>query len=248
MLELRNVSKSYGETQALHPSDLSIGTGETAVLIGPSGCGKSTILRLMNGLIEPDTGTVQFEGERLTEANIRAARYRMGYVIQEGGLFPHMTNAENITLMARHLGREKQWTEDRLRELCKLTHFDEGNLTSYPSELSGGQRQRVSLMRALMLEPEVLLLDEPLGALDPMIRSELQEELSSIFEDLGITVVLVTHDLAEAVFFADRIVLMRDGHIVQHDTPEQIFNNPANGFVGDFISAQRNVHSFGEEA
>ncbi|HEV3259687.1 MAG TPA: ATP-binding cassette domain-containing protein [Gemmataceae bacterium] len=233
------MSKSFGPAQALYPTDLTIQPNRTTVLIGPSGCGKSTLLRLMIGLIRPDTGSIRFEGTEVTPANALALRQRMGYVIQDGGLFPHLTARANVTLMARYLGWDGQRIEAGLGKLVELTQFPADALDRYPAELSGGQRQRVSLMRALMLEPEVLLLDEPLGALDPMIRSELQEDLRRIFQTLAKTVVLVTHDLSEAGFFGDAIVLLRAGRVVQQGPLEELLRRPAEPFVTRFINAQR---------
>jgi len=243
MIDLNQVSKHYGSTTALHPLDLHIAPGQTMVLIGPSGCGKSTLLRLMIGLIQPDSGTVQFEGEVIGSHNIEALRHRMGYVIQEGGLFPHLTAHDNITLVARHLGWEKEQTEGRVQKLATLVQLPADRLSSFPTQLSGGQRQRVSLMRALMLDPAVLLLDEPLGALDPMIRADLQDELSDIFKRLGKTVVFVTHDLAEAGFFADSVILMREGRVVQAGPFQTLLEEPAEDFVTEFIRAQRHIHA-----
>jgi osmoprotectant transport system ATP-binding protein len=194
MIELQSVSKKFGTAIALHETDLCIGAGKTTVLIGPSGCGKSTILRLIIGLLEPTTGTIVIEGQPVSASNILSLRRRIGYVIQEGGLFAHLTAAQNVLLMAKHLNQPRGQMQTRLHELCELTHLPENALTRYPVELSGGQRQRVSLMRALMLEPSVLLLDEPLGALDPMVRARLQDELKEIFQRLRQTIVLVTHD------------------------------------------------------
>jgi osmoprotectant transport system ATP-binding protein len=239
MLALSQVSKRYADTPALAPADLEVATGETLVLIGPSGCGKSTLLRLIVGLVRPDTGSIALEGALLTPANILQARQRMGYVIQEGGLFPHLTVRDNVTVMARYLRRDSGWIESRLAELVELVRLPPELTARYPNELSGGQRQRVSLMRALMLDPELLLLDEPLGALDPMIRYELQQELKSIFDRLGKTVVMVTHDIAEAAYFGQTLVLMRDGHIVQTGPFAELARNPAEPFVSQFISAQR---------
>jgi osmoprotectant transport system ATP-binding protein len=209
------------------------------VVIGPSGCGKSTLLGLMNGLVVPDSGRVCFAGAPLTAETVTAARRRMGYVIQEGGLFPHLTAADNVTLMARVLGWEQARIGTRLEELRQLTHFPAAGLARFPGELSGGQLQRVGLMRALMLDPDVLLLDEPLGALDPLIRFDLQEDLREIFTRLAKTVVMVTHDLGEAAFFADSIVLMREGAIVQQGTLANLSERPADPFVTRFFEAQR---------
>ncbi|VAW82095.1 ABC transporter, ATP-binding protein (cluster 13, osmolytes) [hydrothermal vent metagenome] len=239
MLELSQISKRYSGTQALAPTDLRVSKGDTLVLIGPSGCGKSTLLRLIVGLLMPDTGTIHFEGSPLTPATILQARQRMGYVIQEGGLFPHLTVRDNVTIMARYLRRDTGWIESRLAELTQLVHLSPDLMTRFPAELSGGQRQRVSLMRALMLDPELLLLDEPLGALDPMIRYRLQQELKAIFTKLGKTVVMVTHDIAEAAFFGQTLVLMRDGHIVQSGSFKDLAQAPAETFVEQFIFAQR---------
>jgi len=175
----------------------------------------------------------------VTRATAVELRRRMGYVIQDGGLFPHLTAAGNITLMARYLGWSRARVRDRLTELAELTHFPPEGLDRFPVQLSGGQRQRVSLMRALMLDPEVLLLDEPLGALDPMIRSGLQRELKSIFRTLRKTVILVTHDIGEAGFFGDEIVLLREGRAVQRGSLEDLVRTPAEAFVTDFVNAQR---------
>lgn len=239
MIQLKNVSKQYGDTVAVHPLDLTVPQGETTVLIGPSGCGKSTTLRLMIGLIEPTQGRVLYDGERLGDANIRQIRHQMGYVIQSGGLFPHMTAGQNATLMAEQLGWSEHRIQGRLEELADRTHFPKSRLQNYPAELSGGQRQRISIMRALMLDPDVLLLDEPLGALDPMIRADLQNDLRELFANLDKTVVLVTHDMDEAVYFGHNIVLMRRGGIVQRGTIRELLTDPATEFVTRFINAQR---------
>jgi osmoprotectant transport system ATP-binding protein len=239
MLELRGVSKAYGRLPALAPTDLDVEAERTTALIGPSGCGKSTLLRLMIGLIRPDTGSVRFDGVELSPENVLSLRPRMGYVIQDGGLFPHLTARGNASLMPRHLGWTAERTEARLAELVALARLPKDGLERYPVQLSGGQRQRVSLLRALMLDPAVLLLDEPLGALDPMIRAELQLDLRQIFRTLRKTVVLVTHDLGEAAFFADRLVLLREGRIVQQGTFEELVRSPAEPFVTRFIHAQR---------
>jgi len=211
------------------------------VLIGPSGCGKSTILKLIMGLIEPTGGTIEIDGERVSQANLLRLRRRIGYVIQEGGLFAHLSVRQNIVLMAKHLKEPVEQRETRLLELCDLTHFPKDALQRYPVELSGGQRQRVSLMRALMLKPSVLLLDEPFGALDPMVRARLQDELKEIFKRLQQTIMMVTHDMAEAGFFADGIVLLNEGRIVQSGTLDDLRTRPASQFVGDFLHAQRGL-------
>ncbi len=241
MVQLVGVSKTFGDAAAVHATDLSVERGKTTVLIGPSGCGKSTLLRLIIGLIQPDSGQIQFDGTQLRADKIGIVRRRVGYVIQEGGLFPHLTARGNILLMARHLGRADNEMRARLSELCLLTRFPENLLGRYPLELSGGQRQRVSLMRALMLSPELLLLDEPLGALDPLVRAALQKDLKEIFARLRQTALLVTHDLAEAAYLGDEIVLVNEGRIVQQGSLADLREKPASNFVSDFINAQRSL-------
>jgi osmoprotectant transport system ATP-binding protein len=241
MLELIGVSKTFQGVTALGRTDLVVADGQTTVLIGPSGSGKSTLLRLMIGLLTPDTGSVRFRGMALTPQNVLALRRRMGYVVQDGGLFPHLTARQNITLMAGYLGWDAPRIGQRLNELAALTQFPADGLERFPIQLSGGQQQRVGLMRALLLDPDVLLLDEPLGALDPLIRSDLQEVLRRIFRTLGKTVVLVTHDLGEAGYFGDRIVLLRAGSIVQEGTLRELVEQPADPFVSQFVTAQRSV-------
>lgn len=241
LVELKDVSKSFSAAAALHSTTFSIDRGKTTVLIGPSGCGKSTLLRLIIRLIEPDSGTITFDGSKMNEQNIESFRRRVGYVIQEGGLFPHLTASANVLLMARHLGKPSDETRSRLAELCALTRFPENLLLRYPLELSGGQRQRVSLMRALMLSPELLLLDEPLGALDPLVRASLQKDLKEIFGRLKQAALLVTHDLAEASYLGDEIVLMNEGRIVQRGSIVDLREKPASPFVSEFINAQRSL-------
>jgi osmoprotectant transport system ATP-binding protein len=208
-------------------------------LIGPSGCGKSTLLRLVIGLLRPDRGTVQIGGIPMEPATRRALRLRMGYVVQEGGLFPHLTAEANVAIVARDQGWPRTRVDSRVAELAELTSLTRPMLLRYPAELSGGQRQRVALMRALMLDPEVLLLDEPLAALDPMIRSGLQDELKHLFEKLQKTVLFVTHDIAEAAHVGGEIALMRQGHIVQRGPFQDLVRRPADPFVTEFIRAQR---------
>ncbi len=246
MLELIGVSKTYGNLTAIHPSDLVLGAQRTYVLIGPSGCGKSTLLKLMIGLVKSDTGTVRVSAEQLTEENVLRVRQRIGYVIQDGGLFPHMTSGENVSLVARYLRWDKNQIHKRLGQLAELTQFPHDGFNRYPAQLSGGQRQRVGLMRALMLDPDILLMDEPLGSLDPMIRSDLQSDLRKIFRTLNKTVVLVTHDLHEAAYFADEIILLRDGRIIQRGTIADLFDSPQDPFVTRFVNAQRTILPGGE--
>lgn len=247
MIELKSVSKSYGGAMVLPPLDLTIEPGRTTVLIGPSGCGKSTLLRLMIGLIQPDTGSVEIEGMPLTPETLLEVRRGLGYVIQDGGLFPHLTARDNVVLMARYLAWEPARIDARLTELADLTQFPTAGLDRYPAQLSGGQRQRVSLMRALMLDPKVVLLDEPLGALDPIVRAELQNDLRGIFRSLEKTVVMVTHDLAEAGWFGQEIILLRDGRIIQRGALKALLETPADRFVTQFVGTQRQLHEIAAE-
>ena len=239
MLHLKNVSKKFENLQAVSSVDLTVSERETKVLVGPSGCGKSTLIRLAIGIIEPDEGEIYFKGELVAHENLLEIRRKIGYVIQEGGLFPHLTAVQNIKLVAEYLEWSSNKINARIKELAELTHFPKDALERFPLQLSGGQRQRVSLMRALMLDPEVLLLDEPLGALDPMIKADLQEELRTIFRTLGKAVVLVTHDINEAEFFADELLLMKDGKILQQGSIRELLKNPVDDFVEKFINAQR---------
>jgi osmoprotectant transport system ATP-binding protein len=241
LVKLVDVSKRYADATALQSTNLSIERGKTTVLIGPSGCGKSTLLRLIIRLIEPDSGSIEFNGEPITSDTIGKLRRRIGYVIQEGGLFPHLTARANVLLMARHIGKSEDEMQNRLVELCGLTRFSVNLLSRYPVELSGGQRQRVGLMRALMLSPELLLLDEPLGALDPLVRAALQKDLKEIFVRLQQTALFVTHDLAESTYFGDEIVLMKEGRVVQKGSITDLREKPADPFVSEFINAQRGV-------
>lgn len=243
-VQLEHVSKAFGPTRVLDDVSLTIAAGSTVVLIGPSGCGKSTLLRLIAGLLVPDEGSVAVGSHSLSADTVSQVRQELGYVIQDGGLFPHLTALQNITLAARF----QRWTDARMQqrvgELLELTHFPSEGLQRYPAQLSGGQKQRVGLMRALMTDPEVLLLDEPLAALDPMIRFDLQSDLRAIFRTLQKTVILVTHDLHEAAWFGEQIVLMRSGRIEQQGSAQQLVQSPKSAFVSDFVRAQR-VTDFG---
>jgi osmoprotectant transport system ATP-binding protein len=232
MFTLSSVSKRYAATIALDRLDLTIDAGRTTALIGPSGAGKSTVLRMLIGLEWPDAGEV-----------LLAQRRRIGYVIQEGGLFPHLTARENISLLAQTLGWTKSRIADRVGQLADLCQLPVDTLNRFPSELSGGQRQRVGLVRALMLDPPVLLLDEPLGALDPIVRFELQEQMRTLFAQLGKTVVLVTHDVAEAAFLADTLVLLRNGSLLQQGCASELLDAPADPFVRQFMTAQRTLEN-----
>lgn len=242
MIELEHVSHAYLDVTSLDDVSLRVAPGETVALIGPSGCGKSTLLKAVIGLVRPISGRVAIDGVGLHASNELELRRRVGYVIQSGGLFPHLTSVDNITLAARYLRRDAKWINGRVDELADLVQLRREVLQRFPTNLSGGQSQRVGLMRALMLDPAVLLLDEPLGALDPMVRHGLQEELRALFGRLRKTVVLVTHDMAEAAFFANRLVLMRAGQIVQEGSYRDLATAPAQEFVSEFVRAQRGVY------
>jgi len=240
-IRLEKISYSYNSENAIDNISLIIDEGKTTVLIGQSGCGKSTLIRLIAGFLNAQSGNVYFDNNVLQQINLLELRKRIGYVIQGGGLFPHLTGFQNVTLLAKYTGWDNKKISDRITELTALTKLPAEKLNSFPAELSGGQRQRVSIIRALMLDPEYLLLDEPLGALDPMIRFELQQDLKVIFQKLNKTVLLVTHDLNEAAFFADKIVLMKDGCVVQEGSLKNFVDYPATVFVTKFIQSQRSV-------
>ncbi|MGM0459184.1 MAG: ATP-binding cassette domain-containing protein [Bacteroidota bacterium] len=238
MIEVRNIVKTFDE-RALNGVSLTVPKGKTLSLIGPSGCGKSTLLRIIMGLLQADSGDVIVNSREVRSRNLLEIRRQMGYVIQSGGLFPHLSARENLTLVTGYLGWSSDKENERISELCRLTNIREEMLQRKPGLLSGGQAQRISLMRALMLDPEIILLDEPLGSIDPLVRYELQNDLRSIFRKLNKTVLLITHDLGEAAFLGDLIVLMKEGDIVQKGPIEKIIREPANDFVRSFVHAQR---------
>jgi osmoprotectant transport system ATP-binding protein len=237
-IRLAGVVRAFAGRRVLGPLDLEAPAGRTLVLLGPSGCGKSTLLRLLVGLAVPDAGTIELLGTPLAAATLPALRLRTGYVIQEGGLFPHLSAADNVALVAREQGWSRERITQRLNDLAELVHLPSEALARLPGELSGGQRQRVALMRALALDPELLLLDEPLGALDPMIRRRLRDDLGELFRRLGKTVLFVTHDLAEAAALGDEVVLLREGAIVQRGPWRDLVDRPADAFVREFVAAQ----------
>lgn len=238
---LDKVRKHYERFTAVDGVELSFFAGRTTALIGSSGSGKSTVLRLLLGLDWPDEGRVLVNGAPLRREHVRELRRRVGYVIQDGGLFPHLTGLENLALQAREVGWARTRIRERADELAELAHLSPDVLDRFPGELSGGQRQRLALMRSLMLDPDALLLDEPLGALDPVVRHDLQDELKAIFERLGKTVILVTHDLAEAAWFTEHLVLMSEGRVVQQGSLDALRHQPASDFVARFVRAQRTL-------
>ena len=238
MIELRSVTKRFGERIALDGVSIVIQPGTVHVLLGSSGSGKSTVLRVILGLVRPDEGDALVDGTLVTEATRAALVTRMGYVVQDGGLYPHLTAFDNVALPAQVHGWPPARMRARATELGEMVGLDESTLRLYPRELSGGQRQRVGLMRALMLDPPVLLLDEPLGALDPIVRAELQAQLGTLFGTLGKTVVLVTHDIREAALLGTTITLMTAGRVVQHGAFADLLERPATPFVTQFLTAQ----------
>jgi osmoprotectant transport system ATP-binding protein len=220
---------------------LDFPAGSVTALIGGSGSGKSSLLRMLIGLDRPDQGRVLVEGRPLLPSGRMALRRRVGYVTQDGSLFPHLSARDNLALLPRSLGWPRARIDARARELAAQMQLEPELLRRFPAELSGGQRQRVSILRALMLDPAALLLDEPLGALDPLVRYDLQEQLRQLFAAARRTVVVVTHDLAEAVFLAPRLVLIRDGCVVQDGTPQDFVDRPADEQVRRFVRARREL-------
>jgi osmoprotectant transport system ATP-binding protein len=240
MIRLDGVSKKYDDgTVAVHDLDLAVPEGETVVLVGPSGCGKSTTLKMVNRLIEPTGGRILFGGEDVTHADPVKLRRRMGYVIQQTGLFPHQTIAANVATVPKLLGWDRKKVDARVHELLELVGLDPKTYAKrYPHQLSGGQRQRVGVARALAADPPVLLMDEPFGAVDPITRGNLQDELLRLQSELGKTIVFVTHDFDEAVKLGDKIAVLGDrSTIQQYDTPDAILANPANDTVAGFVGA-----------
>jgi osmoprotectant transport system ATP-binding protein len=212
-------------------------------VIGTSGSGKSTLLRLLLGLEWPDSGSITIDGSAMSREARLALRQRIGYVIQEGGLFPHLRVRDNLALLPRHLRWSRERIDARARELLELMQLPTDALGRYPGELSGGQRQRVAVMRALMIDPPALLMDEPLGALDPLVRFELQQRLRDLFKLLAKTVIVVTHDLAEAAYLAPRLIMMQAGSVVQDGSASDFVQHPANEFVRRFVAAYRSSES-----
>jgi len=240
-IELVDVVKKYpGQAQpAVRGMNLTIPAGEIVMFVGPSGCGKTTTVKMINRLIEPTSGKILIDGEDAITKDATKLRRSIGYVIQGGGLMPHMTVADNIALVPGLLHWEKDRTRQRVDELLEMTGLDpEEYRDRYPRELSGGQQQRVGVARGLAADPPVVLMDEPFGAVDPITRQRLQDELLGIQEDLHKTIVFVTHDIDEAIKLGDRVLILQEGgHIAQYDTPENILAAPANDFVADFIGA-----------
>ncbi len=246
MIRFENVSMAYGTHTVLRNLNLHIPQGQLVVLIGPSGCGKTTTLQLINRLLRPSSGRVLVNGEDISTLDAVHLRRKIGYVIQEIGLFPHMTIKQNIEIVPKLLGWSREARSDRAAELIRLVGMDESYLTRYPANLSGGQQQRIGLLRALAAEPPIILMDEPFGALDPITRESLQDEIVTLQKKLHKTIVFVTHDMDEALKIADVIVLMKDGVIHQAAAPRDLLSAPADEFAAQFIGKHR-LYSGGSE-
>lgn len=239
MIAFSHVSKVYRGATVLDDLSLTIREGEFVVLLGSSGCGKTTTLKMINRLIRPTSGTVCVKGRDLAKADPVALRRRMGYVIQQVGLFPHMTVRENVCVIARLSCPDRELLEERALRLMRMVGLDAAFLDAYPAEMSGGQQQRAGVVRAFMADPEIVLMDEPFSALDPITRTSIQGALLDMRETLRRTVVFVTHDMDEAIRLADRICIMDRGKVAQFDTPENILKRPANAFVREFMGPRR---------
>ncbi|WP_432695050.1 ABC transporter ATP-binding protein [Marinobacterium sp. YM272] len=239
MIELKHLSRVFGEQKAVDDLNLTVNTGEICALIGTSGCGKSTTLKMINRLIEPSSGTVLIDGEDIREQRPEQLRRRIGYAIQGVGLFPHRTVYENIATVPRLLGWSEQKIDDRVRELLELLKMEFDTFAHRkPNRLSGGEQQRIGVARALAAKPDLMLMDEPFGALDPLTRERLQLELKQIQRLLGITLIIVTHDIEEAIRLADRIAVMDGGKLLQQATPEELLRNPREGFVSNLVGGE----------
>jgi osmoprotectant transport system ATP-binding protein len=244
MIRLSGVGKTYdGGTVAVHELNLDVPRGDLVTLVGPSGCGKSTTLKMINRLIEPTTGTIELDGEDVTRINPVALRRRIGYVIQQIGLFPHQTIRANVATVPKLLGWKKDKIDARVEELLDTMGMPPNEFVDrYPHQLSGGQRQRVGVARALAADPDVLLMDEPFGAVDPVVRGRLQDQFLDLQDELQKTIVLVTHDIEEAVKLGDRVaVFERGGRLAQYDTPARVLGAPADDFVAEFVGFDRGL-------
>ncbi|HHW94788.1 MAG TPA: betaine/proline/choline family ABC transporter ATP-binding protein [Mogibacterium sp.] len=240
MIEFTNVSKSFGDNQVLEDISIRLREGELTALIGPSGCGKTTMLKMINRMLAPTSGTIKVNGEDISSMDPVALRRSMGYVIQQGGLFPHLTIKENIEIIERLQGMPEEEISSRTIELMEMVDLPPDEfLNRYPRELSGGQQQRVGVARAFATDPGIILFDEPFSAIDPITRNSLQDQLIEIRSKVAKTMVFVTHDMDEAIKIADRICIIYDGRILQYDTPENILKNPANTFVEGFVGSNR---------
>ena len=239
MIEFQNIYKSYKDKKILENINLVIEDNSIVVLIGESGCGKTTTLKMINRLIEPTKGKIMINGKNIKKTNPIKLRRSIGYVIQQTGLFPHLTIRQNIELISKLEKKEKKMIQEKTIELMKMVGLSEELLDSYPSELSGGQQQRVGIARAFATDPDIILMDEPFSALDPITRSSLQDEVIRLQDKLKKTIIFVTHDMDEAIKLADKIAIMEQGKVVQYDRPEKILKQPANEFVRNFVGEKR---------
>lgn len=237
-ITLENISKFYGDQQALLDIELTFTDNVTTAVVGPSGSGKSTLLQMINGLVRPNHGTVAVFGKPIDYQCLPELRLRLGYAVQGTGLFPHLTVEANITLLARLIKWDAERIKARTEELMELVNLPLSYVQRYPHELSGGEQQRVGLCRAMILNPQVFLLDEPFGALDPITRNEIQREFLHLQRSEARTIILVTHDLREALKLAQRLVILDQGRLVQHGTCVEILENPANEFIRSFFQSQ----------
>lgn len=238
MIEIQGVSKSFAGQEVIKRISLTIKRGEIHILLGASGSGKTTMLRMIGGVTSPDSGHIFLQGKNIYSLETRERTTRMAYITQEGGLFPHLSAEDNILLPTKVRGMDKKECLKKLQKLAQMVDLELSFLEKFPHELSGGQRQRVALMRGLILDPEIVLLDEPLSALDPIVRASLQKELKEIFKKLDKTVIMVTHDIQEAAFLGDRITLLNEGRVVQTSGFKELYHEPKDPFVHEFLRAQ----------
>ena len=239
MIKFENISKRYKDKVVLKNITFEIERGKLVAFIGESGCGKTTTLKMINRLVKPSSGKIYIDGEDVASKDVIKLRRNMGYVIQQTGLFPHMTVKENIEIISKIEKRDPKKIEERTLEMMDMIGLDYEFLNRYPSELSGGQQQRIGVARAFAVDPEIILMDEPFSALDPITRISLQEELMDLQEKYKKTIVFVTHDMDEAIKIADLVCIMKDGEILQYDTPENILKSPSNEFVSQFVGKNR---------
>ncbi len=249
MITFDHVSKKYDRTTVVRDLSFTVNEGEIFVLVGPSGCGKTTTLKMMNGLVPLTKGTIEIQGKNLHEYSLHELRWNMGYVLQQIALFPHMTIAENIAIVPELKEWPKEKVQERVKELMRLVNLSYDDYSQrYPNELSGGQQQRIGVARALAADPDILLMDEPFSALDPLSRTKLQEELLLIQKNIQKTIIFVTHDMGEAMKLADRICLLNDGEIEQVGTPYELLHEANNAFVQKFIHGKEwTIESFLEQ-